>query len=414
MTDTFDILVRDAYLQSDDELRDIGIEDGRIERVAGTVEADADAEIDAEGMLVSPGFVDSHVHLDQALSLGDERIPEHNGEFNMADSLARADEHFRSTDRASIEETVVEVCRRAVANGVLHVRTHAYVDSDVGTKSVEAVQSARERVSDHLDLQVVAFPQQGIHAEGTETALRESIDAGADILGGLDPGSLNDDIPGTLETWFGLAADLDVDLDVHLHDAGTLGLHTVGRLLEWIDDYGYQGRVTASHSYALADAARSDGDTWLAGESLDNFLDRLSEAGLAITTCYLSTKPGMPVIELQDAGVALGHGSDQVRDMWSPHGNIDPIEEALIQSLILGIDRDFTANANLGRIWAMLTTGGASVLGIEDGYGIETGTPADLVVHDSWSRQRAIIEQGTPRVVIKDGSVVARDGSLVD
>lgn len=411
MAGAFDVVVRDAYLQDRDEVLDVGVADGRIARLAATIDAASDSEVDAGGNLVSPGFVDAHVHLDQALSVAGERRPKHNDEpFRRDRSLALSREHFASASRESIEDAVVEAVRMAVSHGVLHARTHTYVDETVGTKSVKAVESARERVADLVDLQSVAFPQQGVLRGETERLLGESVRAGADLIGGLDPAAVNRDIAGTLDAWFSLASELDVDVDVHLHESGSLGLYTLDRLLEWTEAYGYEGRVTASHCYALADAATGRAD--VPGGSFEALLGRIDDAGLDVVTCYLSTPPGMPVRALQDRGITIGHGSDQIRDFWLAHGNVDPLEEALIQSLNLGTDYEFTTNRGLDRLWRTLTTDGAAVLGIEDGYGLDAGTPADLVVHDSPSRQWAIVEGGPPRVVVKNGRIVARDGEL--
>jgi cytosine/adenosine deaminase-related metal-dependent hydrolase len=411
MVGAFDVVVRDAYLQDRDEVLDVGIADGRIERLGGRIAA-GDVEVDAEGNLVSPGFVDAHVHLDQALSVAGERQPKHNEEpFSKDRSLALSEEYFASTSRESIEDAVVETARTAVSHGVLHARTHTYVDEETGTKSVRAVESARERVADLVDIQSVAFPQQGVLRGDSERVLGDAVRAGADLIGGLDPASVNRDIERTLDAWFSLASRLDVGVDVHLHEPGSLGLYTLDRLLAWVDEYGYEGRVTASHAYALADAATGRSD--VPGGSFETLLQRIDDAGLNVVTCYLSTPPGMPVRALQDRGIAVGHGSDQVRDFWLAHGNVDPLEEALIQSLNLGTDYEFTTNRGLDRLWRMLTTDGAAVLGIADGYGLGVGTPADVVVHDSPSRQWAIVEQGPPRVVVKNGRIVARDGEVV-
>jgi len=324
------------------------------------------------------------------------------------------EEYFEATSPESIEQTVVEVSRKAVSQGVLHARTHTYIDDIVGTKSVNATVSARKRLEGLFDLEIVAFPQQGVRKGNTEEILEASIQAGADLVGGLDPASLNRDIQGTLNTWFELATELDVDIDVHLHDPGSLGLYTLDRLVENVRSYGYEGRVTASHSFALADAVTRGDQEWIPDGSLQTLIERFASVGLKFVTCYLSTKPDMPIKNLQDNKIPLGHGSDQVRDHWLAHGNINPIEEMLIQSLNLGTDYEYTMNRNLDRIWQMVTTGGAAVLAMEDDYGIKTGTPADIVVHGSSSRQWTIIEQSVPRVVIKDGRIVARDGTIID
>jgi cytosine/adenosine deaminase-related metal-dependent hydrolase len=408
-----DLVVRDAYLQDRDAVCDISIADGQIATIEASVEATPETEVEAGGDLVAPGFVDAHVHMDQARSLGDGRQPAHNDEpFDKEHSMAASAAYFEETPAETIEETVASVGRQAVAHGVTHVRTHAYVDSVVGTKSVQAVQAASERLADLLDVEIVAFPQQGICTDRGAGAdlLGESLAAGADLVGGVDPATVDGDISAALETVFEVATAQDAGVDIHLHDAGSLGVHTLERLAAWTDECGHEGRVTGSHCYALADAR--DGE-WLPVESLDALLARLAAVDIRVVTSYLTTPPGMPVRELQEAGIALGHGSDQVQDFWIAHGNINPVEEALVQSLKLGTDFEFTTNAGLDRIWRLLTAGGARVLDIEDDHALAPGTPADLVVHDGRSRQRVLIDQSRPRVVLKDGAVVARDGDVL-
>jgi cytosine/adenosine deaminase-related metal-dependent hydrolase len=406
-----DIVVRDAYLQDRDDVYDISIADGEITGIEETVDTAADTELAAGGNLVSPGFVDAHVHIDQALSLGDRRCPDHNHDtFEKRWSIDMSAECFETTDAETIEETVVEVAGMAVANGVTHTRTHAYIDETVGPKSARAVQAAREQVADALDMEIVAFPQQGLLAEpgAGPQLLRDAVDAGADLVGGLDPATINGDISEWLDTVFGVAEEMDVGIDLHLHDAGSLGVYTLDRLVDVTEAYGYDGRVTASHCYALADVADRDGAPSMPVDSLADLLARFADVDLSVVTSYLTTPQAMPVRELQEAGIALGQGSDQVQDFWLAPGNTDPVEEALIQSLGLGGDFEYATNPGLDRVWRMLTTGGASVLGIDD------GTAADLLVHDNRSRQRVIMDQSKPRGVIKDGTVVARDGTLVD
>lgn len=415
MSEYPDTVLRDAYLQDRDAVCDVGIADGTITRIEDSIEVSAGTEIDAEGDLVSPGFVDAHVHMDQALSLGDGRQPEHNDEpFDKGHSMATSAEYFEQASAGAIEETVVTVGRRAVANGITHVRTHAYVDGVVGTKSVQAVQAASERLAGVLDMEVVAFPQQGVLSERGAGAqlLRDSIDAGADLVGGVDPASVDGDIPAVLDTIFGAAVQQDAGIDIHLHDSGSLGVYTLDSLLTSVDEHDYAGRVTGSHCYALADFADVEG-TWMPVDSLATLLARAADVDLGVVTSYLTTPPSMPVRALQESGVALGHGSDQVQDFWIAQGNVDPVEEGLVQSLKFGTDYEFTTNAGLDRIWSMLTAGGAEVLGIEAEHALAVGTPADLVVHDNRSRQRVLIDQSRPRVVIKDGTTVARDGAVV-
>jgi cytosine/adenosine deaminase-related metal-dependent hydrolase len=141
-------------------------------------------------------------------------------------------------------------------------------------------------------------------------------------------------------------------------------------------------------------------------------LDALERADVGLTTSYPSTPPGMPIAALRDRGLTVGHGSDELRDLWVPHGNADPLEGALVQSLRLDRNYTYSTNPGLAHLWDLLAQEGAGLLGIE-GYGIEVGTPADLVVTDVPSPQWAIVEQADPRYVVRRGEVVVEDGTLL-
>lgn len=144
----------------------------------------------------------------------------------------------------------------AVRHGVLYGRLHTYVDRTVGTKAVEAVLDARAAVADLLDLELVVFPQRGLlDGPDIRAAAEEAMERGADLIGGIDPASVNNDIERTLKTWFDIATEHDVDIDAHVHDGGTLGTYTLERFANHAVERGYEGRITASHAFALADAA---------------------------------------------------------------------------------------------------------------------------------------------------------------
>jgi len=409
-----DVVVRDAYVAERDAMVDIAVEDGTITAVEPTVDHDGAQELDAAGDLVCPGFVDAHVHFDQALSATGERVPRYNDDpFDKQRNIDRTVEYFQRTQAAVLTDGALECARMAVGNGVLFARIHTYVDGTVGTKAVEALLDAREQVADLLDLELVAFPQRGL-LDGPEIreATRDALDRGVDLLGGIDPASVNADVERTLATWFDIASDHGVDVDAHVHDGGTLGTYTLRRFADHAVERAYEGRITASHAFALADAAVQAGDPRVRGDDLSATLDALERANAAVTTCYPSTPPGMPIDVLQDRGLTVGHGSDELRDLWVPHGNADPLEGARVQSLKLDRRYTYSTNAGLARLWDLLTHGGAAVLGIDD-YGIEAGTPADLVVLDASSPQWAILRQANPRYVLKSGRVVVADGDLV-
>jgi len=399
----YDLIVRDGYVHTRDGIVDIGLRDGLIADI-GDVSGGAEQTVEADGELVSPGLVDAHVHYDMAFSSETGRRPGSNEEpFDRARNMARTAEYFAESSAETVADRVRRAVGTAVANGVLHTRTHAYVDSSVGVEVVETVLDVRESLADLFDLQVVAFPQQGyVRDPGSVAAAREAVARGADAVGGIDPVGVNDDLEGTVETWLDLASDLDVDLDVHLHDRGTLGTHAVRKLATAAIERGRRGRVTVGHAYALADGNAVPGDP------VGTALERASEADLSFVTCYMSTPPAFPLARIAEASPQLGHGTDQVRDLWSPHGSCDVLEGALVESLKLGR----RSNPDLRGLWETVTAGSARVLGVE-GYGVAEGTSGDLVVHAAASPERAIVRQHPPRCVISRGRVVARGGDLV-
>jgi cytosine/adenosine deaminase-related metal-dependent hydrolase len=407
----YDIRIEDAYLADRDAVRDIGVRDGRIAVIAPTIDGTGAREFDADGSLVFPGFVDAHVHLDQALSAMGDRAPRYNDEpFDKGRNIARTVEYFERTDRETIAAEAIEAGRMAAANGVVALRAHTYVDESIGTKAVEAVTEARAALADLVDVEIVVFPQRGImYSPALREIAREAIDTGADVLGGIDPASVNADIERTIDAWFDIASALDVDLDVHLHDGGSLGQYTLDRLAERTVEADYESRVTASHAFALADVAVEAGDPRRRGTGYESTLDALEAAGIRIATCYPSTPPGMPVAELQDRTIPVGHGSDELRDLWVAHGNANPIEAGLVQSLKLDRSYGYASNPGLARVWQLLTDGAAAVMDVDE-YGIEVGSPANLALVDADSPQWAIIDQQTPRVVIKDGRVTVEGG----
>lgn len=413
MGEGYDLVVRDAYVHDRNDVVDIGIEEGNIRSVSDEIPEPGETEIDADGNLVSPGLIDCHVHLDQALTAEGDRFPRHNDEpFDKDRCIGLSADYFADVSREEITQTVLEVAGMFAANGTLSVRTHAYVDSEVGTKVVEGVLAAKDRLAGVVDLQVVVFPQRGyVNDPGTEAAAREALELGADVVGGIDPASINTDIERSIETWFDLATAYDVEIDAHIHDGGTLGMYTLSRLAEKTIEHDYQGRVTASHAFALADTATDDKDPRAGVTSVAGTLDRFKAAELKFVTCYPSIRPGHPVERFHDEGLVMAHGTDEVRDMWVAHGNADVVEGALVSSFKLSTDYAYATNSGLDTLWQLLTTQGAQVLELED-YGIEVGTNADLVVWDQPSPQWTLITQGTRTHVIKEGSVIATDGAL--
>ncbi|MGB9958809.1 amidohydrolase family protein (plasmid) [Haloferax prahovense] len=405
-----DLVIRNGYLEQTDAIVDIGIDDNEIEAIESKIEASGTRELDVGGGLVSPGFIDAHFHTDMAFAAAGERFPNYNEQtYSRMELVGKSQEFFANESVSDLKSRIRRAVEQAVANGILHMRNHVYVDSNVGTKIVEATLEVRDELDDVLDMQIVAFPQQGfLRDPGSQDAARAALEMGADLVGGIDPASMNNNIEGTIATWFDIATDYGVDIDAHVHDRGTVGMYTLERLATETVERGYEGRVTASHCFSLADAAATEGQPYLEGR-LEQAMETFAAADLRVVTCYQSTRPGMPIQQFHDNELVMAHGTDEAQDVWESHGNLNPLEAMQIASLKLRLasGRRWGTNDGLASLWQLITNQGAEILDIGDTYGIETGTPADLVVHNVASPQWAIIENPAPQYVIKNGHIVA-------
>jgi cytosine/adenosine deaminase-related metal-dependent hydrolase len=407
---THDLIIRNGYVWERKNVVDVAIDDDTIVNVSPETDATGDVEIDAEGNVVSSGLVDSHVHLDKALAADGERFPRGSDEsYSVESMIEHENRHYEESSFDDLVRNAVKDVRMAVAAGSTYLRSHVAVDPDLRSDNVRATLEAKEKVNDIADVQLC------IYGEG-EDLLRESIETSLErapredvLLGGIDPASRHNDVERTLERWFEIATDYDIGIDLHIQDGGTLGIYTLERLIEYIEEYDYQGRVTASHCFCLAHAP----EPWW-----DQIVEKITSVDLKVVTCYNSTRADMPIKELTQSEVTVGHGTDNHRDFVSTHGNADSVEAALIEANKLHGDspfeddyRWFGTNAGLAVLWDMMTTAGAKVLDVDD-YGVKEGTSADLVVWDAQSPQWVINKQATRRYVLKDGTVVAEDGEL--
>jgi cytosine/adenosine deaminase-related metal-dependent hydrolase len=398
----FSLVIRNAYLRELNGIYDIGISGDKIVKISEQIMEKGEKEIDAKQNFVSPGFIDSHTHMDKSLTGEGERLPKYNESSYVRDnSIIAGLEYYKN---ATIEEIKSQVIRHAymqVANGTLYTRTHVDVDKIARTKAIKGVISAREELKDLIDIQIVAFAQSGFLPDpDSEPLVREAIDMGADIVGSLDPATCEYNIEKSLDLLFKIAKDYNVDIDDHVMDPGTLGIYSLKRFAQKTLENNYKRRVTASHSFSLADAPES----WL-----DEAIPTFQESGLNFVTCYSSSPHTFPTKKLFKAGIPLGCGSDNIRDFWIAFGNGDMVQGALIETQRW----DLTTNLDMDLIWKMITFEGAKVLGIEKDYGIQEGKTANLVILDALSPQWAIIQQAKKLYVIKNGKVIVKDGVIL-
>jgi cytosine deaminase len=280
------------------------------------------------------------------------------------------------------------------------MRSHVDIDNQLGLKNLHEILKVRERFSGLVTIQIVAFPQSGIlRSPGTADLLAAAMAEGADLLGGLDPVGIDGDLDGHLDPLFAIAEQRGAGIDIHLHDGGEGGLAQIEVIATRTRAAGLQGKVAISHAFALGS---------IPTVSAARTADLLAETGVAI----MSHGPGgaaiPPIKLLREHGVKVFGGSDNIRDAWSPFGNGDMLERAMM----IGYRANFRHDEELALAFDMVTAAAAEVLGIAH-YGIAAGGPADFVVVEAQSVAEAVATRPRRKLVVKSGKVVARDGALL-
>jgi len=373
---------------------DILLEDGVIAAI-GAPPHEPVKTIDVTGMLVLPGLVEAHCHLDKTL-YGGPWVPHTAGDA-LADRIAH------DLDRRA-ELGVPDVDRITALLGTMSdfgttaVRSHTDVDPIVGLRGIEAVTEAADRLADRVSVQQVAFPQHGILTKpGTEQLLDQALAGGVEVIGGIDPAGMDRDPVRHLDVVFGLADRHGAAVDIHLHDGGSLGAWELGLIAERTKTLSLGGRVAVSHAYAFGGMSDRDSDA---------LAETLADAGVAIVTGAVYDFPVPPVKKLQAAGVRVACGHDGIRDLWGPFGSGDMLERARQVAYRSTFRRDDDIELALHAA----TYGGRELLGLP-AEPLGVGSPADLVVVDVPTAAEAVVTVPERHLVIKAGNPVGGVGS---
>lgn len=378
---------------------DLLIRDGRIVAVGAGLAAAPDATtIDGGGRLLFPGFVDAHAHMDKTLlGLGWYRN-------EVGPSLLDKIENERALRRAGGIDPYVQSTRQArlaLAAGTTHIRTFVDIDTEVGLAGFAGVQRMRQDFRDALTMQIVAFPQSGMLVRpGTVELMEEALRNGAEVVGGLDPSTIDRDPAKHLDGIFGLAERYDVDVDIHLHEPGELGAFSVELIAERTKVLGWQGRVVISHALCLGGVEEA---------YLGRLIDLLLENDIAIMSHGPSgLRPVPSVKRLRDAGVRMCTGNDGIRDAWGPLN----MPDMLLRAFIIAYRNNLRRDDEIEMVLDIATYGGARVMG-DAAYGLTVGSRADLVVVGGETHVEAVIERPQRWLVVKGGQIVAREGECL-
>ncbi len=402
-----DLIVRNSRLRGRDGLYDIGIENGRIVEVSGHISAEADVEVDADGRIVLPAFIDPHIHLDKVLTAETIRVNESGTLREAIEILWDAKRGYTVEDVKNRASKVVEW---EVMNGVTRIRTHCDVDTIGGLTALKALLELRRDYRDLVDIQIVAFPQEGIFTDpGSEELLRKAIELGADVVGGMPHAEATDEMARRhVDVIFEIAKEYNVDIDSHVDETDDPFSRCVEYMAWKTIKENYAGRVTADHVCALASyddyhAAKVIGLIRKAGMNIEtNPETNLVLEGRLDT--YPKRRGLTRVRQLIEAGVNVTYGQDCVKDAFYPYGKCDPLQTGFT----LALAEQLTTPSQMESIIDLATYNAAKTLRIRD-YGIEVGKRADLVVVDAVSVWEALRLQPPRLYVIKEGKIVAEN-----
>ncbi|MEA2913811.1 MAG: cytosine/creatinine deaminase [Bradyrhizobium sp.] len=403
-----DILVKNVALWGTEGLCDLGIAKGRfVSMNQSGVSPTSILTLDADGRMAVPGFVEPHIHLDKALI--SERAP-----VNVSGTLTEAIEILWEIKRNytvdEIADRASRVLARALEHGVSRLRTHVDVDPIGGTRPAEGLIRARDRFSDLIDIQIVAFPQEGIvKSPGTEALMREVMKLGVDVVGGMPFNEASpQDSRRHIEIVFDIAREFDADIDMHVDETDDPAARTLEMLAELTIVNGWQGRVTAGHTCALASYPR---------DYADRVIARLREANVSMIANpatnlmlqgrlddYPKRRGVTQVKELLAAGVNVACGQDCVHDTFYPFGQNDPLEIAFL----LCHASQMSQPAEILAVMDMVTINGAKALRVPD-FRVAAGTVADLVVLDARDARAAFATRSPCRWVIRRGKLIAEN-----
>ncbi len=402
----YDLIIRHARLHRFDRFVDIAVKDGRFVKVASELSSDtAQREIAAAGNLVLPPFIDAHVHLDAVLTVGQ---PRYNTTGTLLEGIQIWSERKPSLTREDVKQRALEEIRWEVAQGTLHIRSHVDV-CDPELTALRALLEVREEVRDICDLQLVAFPQDGILSfpNGREL-MRKAMELGCDVVGGIPHYEWTRDMGvEDVHYAFALAKEFNRAIDCHCDETDDpLSRFTEVMAADTLQQ-GWQGRVTASHCTAMHsyDNAYAFKLIRLLAHAQVNVVanpfDNVVLQGRFDT--YPKRRGITRVKELLASGVNVALGHDSIMDPWFPLGRGDMLAAAQLALFLCHM----SGYEEMQNVLDLITTNAAKVLGILDSYGIEEGKPANFLILDAPSAFEALRLVPARLHVFKEGREVA-------
>ncbi len=401
-----ELIIKNAKLRDRTELVDIGIDKGKIVAIDKNIDAQAREIIDAGAQMVIPPFIDPHVHLDAVLSVGQ---PRYNSSGTLLEGIQIWGERKLNLTKEEMKNNAIEAIYWMVANGTLKIRTHADT-TDKSLLTVETLLEVKEQMKDLVDIQIVAFPQDGIFTSPDGYELMErALQMGVDVVGGIPHNEFTrEDGVKDVEAVFELADKYNALIDIHVDETGDDQSRFVEVMAKETILRNWQGRVTASHTTAMHNY-NNDYAFKLIGilkrAQMNMITNPFDNSVLQNRTDGYPRRRGHTRCdELLQRGVNVCIGHDSIMDPWYPMG----IGRMLQGANLLMHTAHMSGYEQFSQLMDMITINSAVTMNIQDDYGIEVGKPADLVILDAKDDMEAIRLMSECLYVIRRGKVVSR------
>lgn len=368
------------------------IEDGIIKEIADDVPENAEEVIDAKGYLAVPSLVDNHIHLDKG---------HYGGKWKAVVPMNNVAERIVE-EQGFLKDFLLETPKKAQAlidlitsNGATFLRVHVNVDPTIELDNLNIIKEVLENNKHKLDYEIVVFPQHGTLTTEYKGLLTKALkDDKVTVIGALDPATIDYDIEKSLKTTFDLAKKYNKEIDIHLHDRGTLGIYEINRIIDYTVSSNLQGKVQISHGLALGDISNNE---------LDTIAKRLKEAKITInTTAPIDTK-ALSIPILQSHGISVNVVNDNINDHWSPFGTGDLIQRVSRAAEIFSMCDEVSLSEALG-----LVTNGITPLD-KDGKQVwpKVGDKANILFVKAESSAHLVARVCPERVILFKGRFVS-------
>jgi cytosine deaminase len=385
-----ELILRNARVLGRDAgaLFDIGIDQGRIAAIQPRLAASA-REIDVEGRLAAPGFIETHIHLDKSCIL--ERCKSEQGTLEEAiGQVAEAKKAFTAED---VHQRAARTLEKAILQGTTHMRTHLEVDPGIGLRGLEGVLPLIDEYKWAIDLQVCVFPQEGLlNNPGTDELMVAALKRGCKVVGAAPYTDTNPH--GQIDRVFEMAREFDVDVDMHLDFGNTAEYMDIEYVCEQTEKFRYGGRVAVGHVTKLS---------VIEPAQFQKISQRLAASGVAVTVLpstdlYLMGRHQdhgvlrgvVPVHQMLQAGVNCSLSSNNVLNPFTPFGDCSLIRMANLYANICQVGK----RADIAECFEMITRRSAKLMRVQD-HGISVGNSADLTIIDTQAPEDAV-QQLTP------------------